>query len=172
MKALLLTLSLAGALLSLPACAATPAPEAAPASPGKPGAPVELNYELLGTPAVGQPLTLRLDFRASGEADDLSISYAGEGALSLQAAAAENLSLRAEPTPHRELTVVPRKEGMHYVNVFVRLGERSRSFSVPIQVGKVDVKAALKPQGELSTTPEGERLISLPAQETVEKPRR
>ncbi|MBI2380577.1 MAG: hypothetical protein HYV16_07470 [Gammaproteobacteria bacterium] len=161
---------LVGLMFGLPACAATKT-EPSYASPGKPSAPVTLSHEWLGTPQLGQPITLRLNFRTRGEATDLRVHYAGEGALSLRAGAEESISLRAEPMPVRELTVIPSREGRHYVNVFVELGGRARAYSIPLQVGKVDMKTLLKPQGKLVQTPEGQSLISLPAEETVEPPK-
>lgn len=170
MKALSVGL-LCGLMLNLPALAETVPAKAAYTSPGKPSAPVTLNYEWLGTPALGQPITLRLSFSAQGEAADLRLRYAGEGAVSLRAGGEEQVSLRAEPAPVRELVVVPSREGLHHVNVFVELGDRARAFSIPLQVGKVDMKTLLKPQGKLVQTPEGQTLISLPAEETVEQPK-
>lgn len=141
--------------------------EPAQASPGKPGAPVRLSHRLDGTPTTGVPLTLVLHFASDVRGEVLRLQYGAEPGLLLNSQPSQRFELDGSTVPEARLSLTPERDGLYYVRVLAELGGRTRAFAVPIAVGKVDMKARLKPQGQLLTTPEGRTLISLPAEETV-----
>lgn len=135
-------------------------------SPGKPGAPVTMSYELSGTPSAGMPLTIRVHFTPHVTEGELKIHYrADPDDLNLVANDA-SYTLGKDDTS-AELTVQAAHDGVYYINVFTELAGRARSFSIPVQVGKVSLKSALKANGKPSVDAQGVRRIRLPAEETV-----
>lgn len=60
------------------------------------------------------------------------------------------------------LQVTPSADGLEYLNVFTTQGGRTSVQAIPLQVGSAP--PALKTQNKIETTPDGERVISLPAQ--------
>lgn len=150
-----------GAALALPSLASADL-----RSPGKPGAPVTLRHERLDAASAGQPVTIRLHYATDRRAGILNLRYTTDSGLSLQSAPAASLDL-ARDSLDAQVTVTASADGLYHLNVFANLDGEARSFAVPVIVGKVDLKAALKPAGKLTSTPEGRTLISLPAAETV-----
>lgn len=162
-----------GLVLGTSACAKTPAPASKPAAPyQKPGAAVRLSHELQGNAAAGTPLTLTLRFETGGRAGTpLTVSYSATPGLLIRNGEPQRFELDGQTPPQSTLQISAPKDGLYHVNVFVQLAGQSRAFSVPVAIGKVDAKAALKSEGKLETSPDGQRLISLPAQETVPEPK-
>jgi hypothetical protein len=60
------------------------------------------------------------------------------------------------------LQVTPSVDGLEYLNVFTTQGGRTSVQAIPLQVGSAP--PALKTQNKIETTPDGEKVISLPAQ--------
>lgn len=139
-------------------------------SPGKPTPPIRIDYEVIGEPRAGEPLEV-----------DLKISTELEGPLEVTLQPQEGLQMgatqepmllresslaRLEPMAER-VVVVPPGDGRFYLSVLVAVatpaGQQMRAVSIPIQVG--DKPPTLRPNGELTTTPDGESVISLPATE-------
>jgi hypothetical protein len=60
-----------------------------------------------------------------------------------------------------DLDIANAPEGLHYVNVFMTQQGRSSVVAIPIKVGHGQMTQ--KPQGEMQTTPSGEKVIVLPA---------
>jgi hypothetical protein len=72
----------------------------------------------------------------------------------------------------QQVAVVPQREGRLYINVSAEVetagGTIIKSMAIPIQVGNAPVQPQLKqPQlnGELKEGPDGETVISMPAQQ-------
>jgi hypothetical protein len=124
----------------------------------KGGSGVDVAYRIEGTPAVGSPLTIRIQTASSFNAQ--TTLRAGEGLLLsdpdqvLQSPAGQ----RAEHT----VTVVPQAEGRFYLNVFSVANSRGGASAIAVQVGKGAVQ--LKSAGKVQVMPSGERIISVPAQ--------
>ena len=138
-------------------------------SPGKAGASVALDYELLGEPALGQPLEIRVSLVPAVGADRLEVNFSGDQNLAVEDAVATltQTEVPAGRATEHTLIVTPQQSGVSYVNVFAttenEAGSRMvRTFAIPIQVGPA---AAVEPEA-LKTDAEGQPIVSMPAEET------
>jgi len=135
---------------------------------GKPTAPITMHYEIIGNPTVGVPVNVNVQVSSAAGPVDVSYNIVDRSALSFQQGQVQNLRLpQAENPTVQQLTVVPQREGRLYVNVSASInsaaGQMLRSMSIPIKVGSGPQQAT--PNGELMEGPDGETVISLPAQE-------
>jgi hypothetical protein len=124
----------------------------------KGGSGVAMAYRIEGTPAMGSPLTIRVTMAASSDAQ--VTLRAGEG-LVLNRPDQVLVSAAGQSAEHT-ITVVPQAEGRFYLNLFSVAAGRGSAMSIPVQVGKGAVQ--LKPSGNVQVMPNGERVISVPAQ--------
>lgn len=144
--------------------------------PGKPTAPVQISYQLDKNIQLGIPLTITLKITPTVVAQQITVHYTTEGALT-----------SGDPQPHfqfgntaagatieQTITVIPQAEGRHRVIVSVNIQSDhgrsgSRSMSIPVVLGNVP-QGNLKPQGATVTTdPQGKQVIVTPAQEEIIK---
>lgn len=144
-------------------------------SPGKPTVPLSLSYAFLQAPAVGQPLTVRLE--VTGEADmsvlDLGVGVRGALALSKNTPASLPLKAATSGAPGvmtQDIVVTPSDEGRSYLNIQVNGTWEGQPFtkamSIPVQVGEGG--PALKTNGEIID--DGvEVLSSMPADQRIER---
>lgn len=98
----------------------------------KAGSDVAMGYQIEGTPAVGQPLTIRLSMSSAQGAD---ISFSADSALALQNPSQVLKAAAGQPSQH-SVTVVPQALGRYYVNVFSNGPASSSATSIAIQVGE------------------------------------
>lgn len=149
----------------------------------KPSAPVTVEYEVVGTPAVGEPTEIELSF-ASGEVDAaVSVSYRIENSagLSFVEAPRDNMPVQMQRANggsrglHR-LRIRPLSEGRQFLNVLTEIeteaGRLSKSTSIPIDVAAHGAQLQLQnkqvretPGTEPQVDSAGEAVISMPAQE-------
>ena len=161
-----LPLYLASVALALAASACSAAPNHSQAngkSAGKPGAIVEVQLKSSGKTASGATLPLQLEFKTGRGNATLDVEYRTEGPLSLQTASRTQLTTDQNGIATDTPNVLALGDGTSYLNVFVTLGKQSRAISIPVTVG--DVPQVLKPAGKTATTPQGENLIILPAED-------
>ena len=168
------------ACVILPACGddrsqatsgSKPLPVAAEStSPGKPSAPISIDYEVLGRPIVGTPVSINVDIRGEEELGPVSVSYSinDTSALVFQEGQVEILEMKsARDQGRQQLAVIPQREGRLYVNVSAEVqtpgGSMIKSIAIPIQVGSAP--NAPQANGELRSGPDGETVISLPAEQ-------
>ena len=139
-------------------------------SPGKPTAPISIDYEVLGKPIVGLPVAINIQVRSSQDLGPVNVQYSIDDTSSLlfqegQVQRLENMEFAELAS--QQLAVVPQREGRLYVNISAEVptpgGSMIKSMAIPIQVGS----APSQPQtnGELMEGPDGETVISMPAQE-------
>jgi len=151
------------------------APEAveAQSSAGKPSAPINIDYAIIGTPVVGQPVSINLEVSSSLRNRPVTLNYRINDArnLAFPEAQAQRVALAAFGDTHRvsqQVTVVPQREGRLYLNVYAEVdtaeGTLLKSIAIPIQVGKAPGQP--ETNGEPRQGPDGETVISLPADET------
>jgi hypothetical protein len=155
------------------AAKASPAEDAADArsSPGKPTAPITIDYEVIGTPVVGQPVSINLDVKSSVADTPVTLSYRINDASSLAFPEAQPrrlpLGTLGGGAQHasQQVTVVPQREGRAYLNVSAEVetadGTLLKSIAIPIQVGTTP--GGRQANGEVVRDAEGEPVISLPA---------
>ena len=139
-------------------------------SPGKPSAPISIDYEVLGKAIVGLPVAINVTVRATQDTGPISVQYSinDASALLFQEGQVKRREYRGRSELDvQQVVVVPQREGRLYLNVSVEVqtpgGSMIKSMAIPIQVGN----ATVQPQtnGELKDGPDGETVISMPAQE-------
>ena len=156
----------AGTVHSKPKLAAEPR-----AAGGKPSAPINLAYEIMGTPVVGLPLSINL--KASSSLDQpIRVNYRINDTTSLRFSDVQAETVSLVPIGDgafsaEQVTVIPQREGRLFLNVSAEIdteiGRMAKVMAIPIQVGSVRPTPQIN--GELTTDEEGEALISMPAQE-------
>ena len=141
----------------------TPATSTAAQTPGRPGSTFEVDYDIVGTPIVGSPVSIDLEIRSAFADEEIEIAYQLPDPSALTMDEAQPRSLRRVPSPDDRLirervTVIPQREGRLYFNVSAGRsddqGSTSTMISIPIHVGTVDT--AIQEHGELQTNEEGE----------------
>ncbi|NNE59373.1 MAG: hypothetical protein HKN35_00590 [Woeseia sp.] len=149
----------------------TPADSSA-VSPGKPSAPIAIEYQVLGTPMVGQPVAVEIRVVSEQPGQTMRLSYFIDDTDSLMFADAQPESIAIEipgdaAFAARQVRLVPQREGRVYFNVTAEVqtanGMMLKSLAVPIAVGSSAVTLELN--GELQETADGESVISMPARE-------
>ena len=140
------------------------------ASPGKPSAPISLDYEVLGKPIVGLPVAINVTVKAAQDVGPVSLQYSINDASSLlfQEGQVERLEIaNLADNGMQQVTVVPQREGRLYINVSAEVqtpgGSMIKSMAIPIQVGNTPQRPQIN--GELKKGPDGEVVISMPAEE-------
>ncbi len=146
-----------------------PLPVADRASPGKPSAPISINYEIVGSPIVGVPVLINVDVRSGAGPVTVQYNITDTSALVFQQGQVQRWEI-ADPSAEsavQQLSVIPQREGRLYVNVSAEVmtpsGSMIRSMAIPIKVGAAPAQAT--PNGEVVEGPDGEAVISLPAEQ-------
>ncbi len=141
-------------------------------SPGKITAPISIEYSIVGTPIVGQPVSINLQISSPLDDRTITVFYRVNeiGSLTFPVSQLETITILpvAEVTSlSQQVTVVPQREGRIYLVVSAEIetdgGTMMRSMSIPIQVGNAPRVPTLN--GELVEGPDGEVGISMPAKE-------
>jgi len=142
------------------------------ASPGKPTAPISINYEVVGTAIVGQPVSVNLQISSTDASRPVRMQYRANDMSSFvfseaQPEEVEIGTVRGGEFASEQVTVIPQREGRIFLNVSASVetpqGTMFRSLAVPIQVGSAPEPATVN--GELKETADGETVISMPAKE-------
>jgi hypothetical protein len=102
---------------------------------------------------------LTLKIMRLGGGDDATLELRPDAAISFT-------GLPATPSPFNSgaeyvVKVKPTADGLHYINVFVQSGNASEAMAIPVQIGR---NAKLSKPGNVSVMPDGQRVISVPAQ--------
>jgi hypothetical protein len=135
---------------------------------GKTTAPVDLKYDLLAKPAVGQPFEIELVFLPRLPADSLEVEVTGIPGLTIVSGGAVRFEAVAAGERY-SAKVLARADasGIYYANVVARLATQvqteARTFSIPIAIGVVE--AAEKPAPEQDAS--GQAIQSMPAVEST-----
>ncbi len=138
-------------------------------SPGKPTAPIDISYEVIGNAIIGLPVSINVIVKSNRGPVSVQYSITDSSALMFQTGQVERLEI-ADPSSGsvQQLAVIPQREGRVYVNVSAEIqspdGLNIRSMAIPIKVGSAPEKATVN--GELVEGPDGETVISMPAQES------
>ncbi len=145
------------------------------AAPGKPRAPVRIEYQLSKDIQLGIPVIIHLSITPLVDAQQINLHYRTEGDLT---SGDPQSQFSFGPTPARttvqqDITVIAQAEGRFRVILSVTIASHSghagsRSMSIPIVVGNPP-PTTLKPQGTMSTDPQGNPVIVTPAQEEIIK---
>jgi hypothetical protein len=128
------------------------------------GSGVSLRYSLAATLQPNVPAALQLQFAGISE-DDASVEVRAPVGVTLTDANGAPLASQSLPRGQittLSLTVTAAVDGMQFIDVFTTQGGRGSAQSVPLKVGKGEM--LLKKSGDLRIEPNGERVISMPAQ--------
>jgi hypothetical protein len=155
---------------------------AAPEVASKPGAagghtaksqgPVSIDYRIIGTPIVGQPVGIELQVITLVESPAITLSYRVNDTTAMQLTEAQPASVslvaRKDDAPsQQQVQVIPLREGRIYLNVSATVegedGSLSTVIAIPIQVGVVPRE--IQDNGEVTLDENGELIRSLPATE-------
>lgn len=131
--------------------------------PARPGTMFNVDYQIIGTPVVGSPVSIDLEIQSSVGNESVEIGYQVPDPSALAMDEAQPRTLTRSPSVgersiRERITVVPQREGRLYINVRASRsggdGSNSTMISIPIHVGDVDT--SLQEHGQLETDEEGE----------------
>lgn len=153
-----------------PAVASKPAAHSPAAKRGKTQGMVRTQKTRMGvriayqvdapSPGAASPVLLTVNRPEAGPA--LDIEFKADPALTLASGLPGDQIRQTQAQASYPLRVTPQGNGLHYLHVFLRQGDRAEALAIPVQVGKGSVVA--KPSKAV-TMPDGQRVISLPAQQ-------
>lgn len=135
---------------------------------GKTSAPVDLQYDLLAKPDVGQPFEIELALLPRLAADTLEVEVSGIPGLTLVSGGTGKFEgITAGERYTSKVLVRADAAGLYYVNVVVRMITKvqteARAFSIPVVVGTVPAARKAAPPEDAT----GQAIQSLPAAETT-----
>jgi hypothetical protein len=137
---------------------------------GKPQGPVQIDYRIIGTPVVGQPVTVDLKVMSNVGDAPVTLSYGSNDstAMSFPESQQRRVSIAFvdnDRSSSQQVTVIPAREGRLFLNVTAHLqtdtGSLQTVTAVPIQVGAAPRK--LQENGVVTTDESGELLREMPA---------
>jgi hypothetical protein len=148
---------------------------------GKPHAPITMRFsvDVKNSIYIGQLLRYKIYFTSSQHADDLQVHYKTKPDLLIQNTEL-SIAFGAQKKAQRNLLaldVIPQQQGLFYIylsaTVYINGQAQSRSFAIPVKVGKQDAKTLFKMQAAPRTVvvPQSEELpgiISMPAIEVID----
>jgi hypothetical protein len=141
----------------------SPAGGATAQTPSSPGNLFRVDYEIIGTPVVGSPVSIDLAITSLFGDEPVDLAFRIPDATALIMDAAQPRDLRRTPssdnrTIRERVTVIPQREGRLFINVSAsrtdEAGSLTSAISIPLHVGNVDT--SVREQGELQTNEEGE----------------
>ena len=137
---------------------------------GKPQGPVRIDYRIIGTPVVGQPVTVDLKVKSNVGDTPVTLSYGTNDstAMSFPESQQRMVSLAFvddERSAGQQVTVIPAREGRLFLNVTAHMqtdtGSLQTVTAVPIQVGAAPRE--LQENGVVTTDESGELIREMPA---------
>ncbi len=132
-------------------------------TPSSPGQLFRVDYEIIGTPVVGSPVSIDLAITSLFGDEPVDLAFRIPDTTALTMDAAQPRDLRRTPssddrTIRERVTVIPQREGRLFINVSASrtddAGSLTSAISIPLHVGNVDT--SVREQGELQTNEDGE----------------
>lgn len=175
---LLLALAMLAACGSGTDTEATPAAEnhnktsSAGAMTAKPQGPVSIDYRIIGTPILGQPLAIDLEVTSTIGPQAITLSYRVNDSTAMEFMESQpaQITIAAsndEGPSLQQVRLVPLREGRLFLNVSASVeidgGTVSTAMAVPIEVGTV--ARQIDENGVITTDENGDLIHSLPASE-------
>ncbi|MGI9224748.1 MAG: hypothetical protein ACR2QX_09750 [Woeseiaceae bacterium] len=139
---------------------------------GKPAGPVKISYRIIGTPVVGQPVTIDLKVESNVEDMPVTLSYGANDstALTFPESQLQSVALafaEEERESAQQVTITPMREGRLFLNVSAEMltenGSLQTVTAIPIQVGGAPRK--LEENGVVTTDENDELIRDMPASE-------
>lgn len=138
----------------------------------KPQGPVKIDYRIIGTPMVGQPLAIDIAVISLVGEQPVSLRYRINDSTAMELTEAQPAEVAVLPNADGEPTVqqvriVPLREGRLFLNVSASVavegGTISSAIAIPVQVGSAPRQT--ESNGTVITDEQGEAIHSLPATE-------
>ena len=138
----------------------------------KPSGPVRVSYRIIGTPIVGQPVTIDLQLESNVGDMPVRLSYKSNDSTAMAFPESQLQSMSLSPgdderMPAQQVTVIPMREGRLFLNVAAVVETETGSLqtvtAIPIQVGAAPRQ--LQDNGVVTTDENGELLREMPASE-------
>jgi len=139
---------------------------------GKPAGPVKISYRIIGTPVVGQPVTIDLKVESNVEDMPITLSYGTNDstALTFSESQLQSVALafaEEERESAQQVTITPMREGRLFLNVSAEMltenGSLQTVTAIPIQVGAAPRE--LEENGVVTTDENDELIREMPASE-------
>lgn len=152
-----------------PAADGSPVPAA---SSAKPQSPVAIDYRIIGTPIVGQPLAIDIEVRSLLGPQQIALRYRINDSTAMQLTEAQpaevSIAPMADDAPTvQQVRLVPLREGRQFLNVSASIdvegGQVTTAIAIPVQVGAAPRQPATN--GVPGTDENGAAIRSLPANE-------
>lgn len=122
---------------------------------------VNLRYAMT-EPSAGTLGVLNLKLTRLGQGDPVSIELRPDPEIRMEGGfPAGPVAFNAGD--NYTINIRPEAEGLHYIHVYLQSGQRAEALAIPVQVGKT--AAVMAKPGTLSTMPDGQRVMSMPAQQ-------
>jgi len=137
-----------------------------------PAGPANIDYRIIGTPIVGQPVTIDLQVESNVGDEPITLSYQPSDATAMSFPESQLRSVALafvdeERVSAQQVTVIPNREGRLFLNVTAAVQTDNGSFAtvtaIPIQVGSAP--RDLQENGVVTTDDAGELIREMPASE-------
>jgi hypothetical protein len=139
---------------------------------GKPHAPIEMTFQLPSKLKPGQAIEFTFSLMPTQDVESLSMQMRVDDGLVLKTDTQAGYGVMSKGAKADHVVkLVSQREGLFYVHVQASVkvaGQiQSRSFVIPLNVGDVDARKYMKSSGRVTEEAGGERIISMPAQESA-----
>lgn len=136
----------------------------------KPSGPVRISYRIIGTPVVGQPVTIDLKVESNVDDMPITLNYSTNDSTAMMFPESQLQSvtlsfLDDEREWSQQVTITPMREGRLFLNVAAQMQTENGSLqtvtAIPIQVG--GAPRELQQNGVVTTDENGELIRDMPA---------
>jgi len=137
--------------------------------------PISISYRIPAKITVGESILVTITCLIQESADDLVLTLKADTGLEITQAAVQTRygSRPAKASLSKTVALTAKKEGLHYLNVFVSglfSGQRMvRAGALSVVTSGYDPKEALEDASPVTTDQQGQPLITMPAQEPADK---
>lgn len=122
---------------------------------------VAIQYRVDGAGQAGRPVSVFLQFDGVTDPAGATVRLTTDADLTLSTSS--SLVLPAGQRTSATATVTSTREGLAYLNVFVTQNGAMSIVAIPVQTGSS--APATKPAGDMKSSADGEKIISVPAKE-------
>jgi len=116
---------------------------------------------------VGVPYTIEVDFKGSV---DKAYSMQFEATPGLSMTSNNSAQVQIQKTGYAEtqsITVVPQKEGIHYITIYENgMDQKQKPSAIKVIVGNKDIREYMETVGEIKEQADGSKVVSMPAEES------
>jgi hypothetical protein len=138
----------------------------------KPQGPVSIDYRIIGTPILGQPLAIDLEVTSTVGSQAVTLSYRVNDSTAMEFMESQPSETTIAPSSDegpslQQVRLVPLREGRLFLNVSASVeidgGTVSTSMAIPIEVGTAERQ--IEENGVITSDENGNPIHALPASE-------